>query len=269
MPHLLCIGMGYTAQTLASRLRERGWNVTGTSRAGEGIRYRAGNPEADFRAALAGATHLLISVPPAGRGCPVISDIEGWRGWIGYMSSTGIYGDHQGKWVDETAIPLPDSPRTTARLLAETQWRERGATIFRLAGIYGPSRNMLERVRAGTARRIDAPGHYTSRIHVEDIATVIEAAIMAPDPGAIYNVADDEPSPPNAPVEYACALLGKPLPPLQTPEDTGMTPMARSFFRSNRKVANHKIKQALGITLQYPSYREGLQALLKHGMFIA
>ena len=223
-------------------------------------------------AALARATHVLSSVPPQPTGDPVLATcgrlLRDAR-WLGYLSTTGVYGDTGGAWVDETAPTRPQQPRSIARLAAERAWQtlglEAGAIVdvFRLPGIYGPGRSALDQVREGRARRIDKPGQSFSRIHVADIAATVMASLTRPSPGGIYNVADDLPAPTRDIVEFACALLGVPPPPLipwEQAEPT-MGAMARSFYKESRKAQNDRIKQVLGVRLRYPTYREGLRAI--------
>jgi nucleoside-diphosphate-sugar epimerase len=188
---------------------------------------------------------------------------------VGYLSTTGVYGDHQGGWVDETTPLTPGTKRGRIRVLAESQWQELATSaglpvhIFSLAGIYGPGRGPFEKVRNGTARRIIRENQYFSRIPVEDIGAVLSASIAHPDPGAVYNVADDDPSPPEDVLAEAARLLGLPLPPEVPFDEAEMTPMARSFYAESKRVANDRIKRDLGVTLAYPDYRAGLRALLK------
>ena len=188
--------------------------------------------------------------------------------WIGYLSTTGVYGDTGGAWVDETATPAPTGARGRRRLAAENAWLAFGERhglavhVFRLAGIYGPGRNALATVRRGAAKRIDKPGHVFSRIHVADIAQVLAASIAKPNPGAIYNVCDDEPAPAADVVAHACALLGVAPPPLTPLDEADLSPMARSFYADNRRVSNARIKNELGVALRFPDYRAGLASLL-------
>ena len=187
---------------------------------------------------------------------------------MGYLSTTGVYGDHQGGWVDETTPLTPGTKRGRIRVLAESQWQALAKKaglplhIFRLAGIYGPGRGPFEKVKNGTARRIIRPNQYFSRIHVEDIGAVLAASIARPDPDAIYNVADDDPSPPEDVLAEAARLLGLPLPPKVPFDEAEMTPLARSFYAESKRVTNDRIKRDLGVTLAYPDYRSGLAALL-------
>lgn len=273
---LFCFGLGYSANVLAARLRREGIGVTGTRRAPVNDPYmKAFGPQHPFVDAwLDGITHLLISIPPDAQGDPVLRAAgeslarrAGQFAWVGYLSTTGVYGDHGGGAVDENTPVQPGPGRSTWRAQAEAQWlalhRAHGLPvhIFRLAGIYGPGRNALVNVLAGTARRIAAPGQLFSRIHVEDIATVLQASIAKPNPGAIYNVCDDEPAAAADVTAFACKLAGQPVPPLISLADADLSPMARSFYRDNRRVHDDRIKRELGVRLAYPGYREGLAAL--------
>lgn len=269
--HLFCFGLGFSAQTLARRLRAQGWTVTGTSRNGGAgtLAFDGSTPLAAD--ALDGVTHLLVSVPPGQAGDPVLNvqtdDLKGRARqfqWAGYLSTTGVYGDRHGDWVDETSPLAPTTERGHRRLAAETQWRELGLPlhIFRLAGIYGPGRNQLVSLRDGTAKRIVKPGQIFSRIHVEDIAGVLEASIARPDPGRAYNVCDDEPCPPQEVVAFAAKLLNREAPPEIAFDDADLSPMAKSFYAESKRVSNKRIKQELGYRPLYPTYREGLKALL-------
>jgi nucleoside-diphosphate-sugar epimerase len=278
---LFCFGLGYSAGFLAPALAAEGWRIAGTSREGgvgaRGLplhRFTRGAPLADPGAVLRGTTHLLVAVPPDADGDPVLDvhgrDIAALRdlAWLGYLSTTGVYGDRGGAWVDETSTLAPSGERGRRRAAAETGWlalhRRHGLPvhIFRLAGIYGPGRSALDAVRQGRARRIDKPGQVFSRIHVADIVQVLRASMARPDPGAVYNVADDDPAPPEAVIAHACGLLGVAPPPLVPFAAAELTPMARSFYDDNKRVANRRIKDALGVRLVYPGYREGLAALL-------
>ena len=280
MSALFCFGLGYSAGFLARDLAGEGWRVAGTSRSGAAgadrfplHRFARSAPLADAAAALAGTTHLLISVPPDEAGDPVLAehagDIAALGGlsWVGYLSTTGVYGDRGGGWVDESAALAPSGERGRRRVAAEAGWlelhRRHGLPVhvFRLAGIYGPGRSALDTVRQGRAQRVDKPGQVFSRIHVADIVQVLRASMARPDPGAIYNVCDDDPAPPEAVVAYACRLLGLPPPPLVPFAEAELTPMARSFYDDNKRVANRRIKEELGVRLRYPGYRDGLDAL--------
>lgn len=276
---LLSFGHGYSARALAARLLPQGWRIFGTTRnalkaealAAEGI-VPVLWPEGDLSAALEAATHLLISAGPDGAGDPVlarhrdaITRIAPRLDWVGYLSTTGVYGDHQGGWVDEETPLTPSTRRGRMRVEAEEQWRAVPGLplhVFRLAGIYGPGRGPFEKVRDGTARRIIKPGQVFSRIHVEDIAQVLEASMLRPDPGAIYNLCDDDPAPPQDVIAHAAELLGLPLPEEIAYESAEMTEMARSFYAESKRVSNRRIKEDLGVRLLYPDYRKGLRALL-------
>lgn len=281
---LFVFGLGYTARVFASRLKARGWSVAGTSRdasqdAPPNIRlFRFDREQPLEPAALAGTTHLLSSVPPDAAGDPVLdvhaADIaalaaSGTLRWAGYLSTTGVYGDRAGDWVDESAGLHPSGPRGRARVAAEQSWLDLlrlgvPTHIFRLAGIYGPGRSALDTVREGKARRVVKPGQVFSRIHVADIATVLEASIARPNPGAAYNVCDDDPAPPQDVIAFACALLGREPPP-EIPyaeAQATMSDMARSFYADNKRVANTRLKTELGVRLTYPDYRTGLRALM-------
>lgn len=284
-PRLFVFGLGFSALALARGLLAEGWRVAGTCRgaekaaalAAEGIetfRFDGTAPLAEPAAALAGTTHLLASVPPDGAGDPVlrahageIAAVEGLR-WIGYLSTTGVYGDHGGGWVDEATPVAPNTERGARRAEAERAWlalgREGGPAVqlFRLAGIYGPGRNQLETVAAGTAKRIVKPGQVFSRIHVEDIAAVLRASMARPNPGAAYNLCDEEPADPAQVVAFAAGLLGVEPPPPIPFEQAELSPMARSFYADSKRVSNRRIKEELGVRLRYPTYREGLRALL-------
>ena len=286
-PHLFCFGLGYSAMRIVERLQREGWAVSGTCRSAEkqrmltekGVRvllFSRGRPLEDAADALTGVTDVLSSVPPDEEGDPVLDhhhdDLVGMEGvrWLGYLSTTGVYGDTAGAAVDETAPLHPTTERSRRRVAAERQWldlhRNRGLPIhvFRLAGIYGPGRSVLDQVRAGTARRIDKPGQLFSRIHVDDIASIVRASMARPEPGGIYNVCDDEPAEPAAVVLHACRLLGVEPPPIVPFSEAAstMSPMALTFWRDNRRVINNRLKEALGIELAYPDYRAGLQAIL-------
>ncbi|WP_066516769.1 Rossmann-fold NAD(P)-binding domain-containing protein [Sphingobium cloacae] len=261
---MLILGLGYTASRLAMRLRARGWQVTGVRRAA-GPDMLAFDDDAAVLAAIDGATHILSSVPPEGDGDPVLARYGGAiaaapASWVGYLSSTGVYGDAAGAWVDE-ASPVGRG-RRTARADADLAWGALRPDMrrFRLPGIYGPGRSALDRVREGKAYRIDLPGQVFSRIHVDDIVAGVIASFDGP-PG-VYNLADDLPAPQNAVTEAACGLLGLPPPPLVTLEQANLSPMARAFYAENRRVANGRAKRLLGWKPLHPTYREGLAACL-------
>lgn len=274
---LLSLGHGYVAAALARRLGSA-WQVIGTVRSPARAEQVAAAgaqalvwPGDDLSAALARATHLLCSVPPeAGGADPALAALHGALDrarhlrWVGYLSTTGVYGDAGGAWVDEATPPAPASARGRARLAAETGWLGSGLPvhIFRLAGIYGPGRSPFARIRAGTAQRIIKPGQVFNRAHVDDIAQVLAASIARPAPGTIYNVADDLPAPPEDVLAHAAALIGAPLPPAVPFDNAQMGEMARSFYSEAKRVRNDRIKAELGVLLAYPTYREGLAAAL-------
>lgn len=283
-PALLSLGHGYSAAALARLLLPRGWNVTGTARTPERLAaiaatgvepvlWDGGAAPAALLRALDGATHLLTSVAPDAEGDPVlralgpaIAAAAPRLDWAGYLSTTGVYGDRQGGWVDEASELRPATERGRWRVAAEAGWRALPGLplhVFRLAGIYGPGRGPFEKVRQGTARRIVKPGQWFSRIHVDDIAQVLLASIERPNPGAIYNLCDDDPAPPQDVIAHAAALLGRPPPPEEPFGTAAMTPMARSFYAESKRVRNDRIKADLGVHLLHPDYRSGLQALLE------
>jgi nucleoside-diphosphate-sugar epimerase len=283
---LFVFGMGFSARVLARRLRARGWSVRATTRSlaraeqleAEGIvpfLFDGTAPLAEFAAAFDGVSHVLASAPPGPDGDPVLRHHAGDLAarapdltWVGYLSTTGVYGDRAGGWVDEASERTPATERGARRVAAENGWcalwREHGLPVhlFRLAGIYGPGRNALETVRAGDARRVVKPGQVFSRIHVDDIASVLAASIERPSPGAAYNVCDDDPAPPQDVVLHACELLGVAPPPEIPFEDAELSEMGRSFYAESKRVSNARIKDELGIALAYPDYRAGLAALL-------
>ncbi len=279
---LVTLGHGYSAAALARRLLPRGWRVIGTTRdAAKAARMGEEGVEpliwpGDPAPALAEASHVLLSMAPDAAGDPVLAahralidrPLPGLR-WLGYLSTTGVYGDHGGGWVDETTPLTPGTQRGRQRVAAEADWQALAARhghplhIFRLAGIYGPGRGPFRKVRDGTAQRVVKPDLYFSRIHVDDIGRVLEASIRRPDPGAIYNVCDDDPSPPQDVLGHAAELLGVPVPPEVPIEEAAMTPLARSFYAESKRVRNDRMKAELGVRLAYPTYREGLAALME------
>ena len=261
MSRLFVFGLGYTASRIAEALRGRGWEVDATGSAGT-VRF---DDSGAVRKALDRASHVLSSVPPADGSDPVLAHYGDALGgaWLGYLSSTGVYGDTRGAWVDESA-PTGQG-RRTARAECDARWLERGARVFRLPGIYGPGRSALDRVSDGEARRIDLPGQIFSRVHVEDIVAGVRAALETDAPPGAYNLADDRPASQNAVIEEACRLSGAEPPPVQTLEEAGLSEMARGFYAENRRVANGKAKRVLGWRPLYPTYREGLAALMARG----
>lgn len=276
----LVLGHGYTAGFLTPLLLARGWHVTGTTRdAPRRVAASGAMPliwpgdEAQVRAEIARADAILICAAPGPDGDPVLAAFaddlaHATPRWLGYLSTTGVYGDHAGGWVDEDTPLTPSTRRGRERVAAEAAWQALAAAhalplhIFRLAGIYGPGRGPFAKVRAGTARRIVKPGQVFSRIHAADIAQVLLASLDAPRPGAVYNVCDDDPAPPQDVIAHAAHLLDLPLPPSEDYATAEMTPMARSFYAESKRVLNRRIKEELGVRLSYPDYRSGLQAML-------
>ena len=277
--HLLCFGYGFSARHLAPDLLARGWTIAASTRTTDP------EPVSDIGLMsfddvtaedIAAASHLLISAPPSETGDPVLvryRDLVAGSStisWIGYLSTTGVYGNTDGALVDESSPLNPSNARSKYRVSAEAAWlslfEEHGLPvhIFRLAGIYGSGRSALDQVRAGRALRVEKPGHQFSRIHAADIANVLLASIEASAPGSIYNVCDNEPAPQADVVAYACELLGEPVLPLVPFEVAAesMSPMALSFWADNRRLDNTRIKEELGVDLAYPTYREGLKAIL-------
>jgi nucleoside-diphosphate-sugar epimerase len=269
---------------VARRLNAEGWEVGGTCRQPNrraalgalGIQsavFRGDGPM-EPSGLLAGATHVLLSIPPADDGDPALRwhadniAAAGSVEWVGYLSTTGVYGNRDGDWVDEASDLRPSSPRSERRVTAECDWLEWSdrtgipLQIFRLAGIYGPGRSVADQIKAGTARRITKTGHVFSRIHVEDIATVVAASIARPRAGGIYNLCDDEPAAPGDVVTYACSLMEVEPPPEIRVEDADLSPMAKSFWMDNRRVSNHLIKSELGVKLAFPDYRMGIRTIL-------
>ncbi len=285
---LFCFGYGYSCSWLGQALLEQGnWELAGTTRDRDkknfmresGIRSYVFDNEhmiPDPLYMMRDVTHLLISTPPSDEGDPAFlahaQDIVKLPNlkWVGYLSTTGSYGDRNGEWVDENSVTRPGTRRGSRRLKAEDQWLSLYENynlpvhVFRLAGIYGPGRSALDSIRSGVARRINKPGHAFSRIHVEDIVQVIMASMSNIAAGEIYNVCDDEPAPSHEVIDYACQLLGIESPPLIDFDKVDMAPITRSFYADNKRVKNDKIKNELGITLKYSNYREGLKACLAY-----
>ena len=264
MTAMLILGLGYTASRLAARLEAQGWQVRATNRDGRGGAIRFDDEDA-VRAAIASSTHILSSVPPDRDGAdPVLAryGAEVARSparWLGYLSSTGVYGDTAGAWVDESAAT--GTGRRSARAEADAAWQalHPEARVFRLPGIYGPGRSALERVAEGRAHRIALPAQVFSRVHVDDIVGAVVASFGA-GPAGVYNIADDRPASQNAVIEEACRMLGLAAPPLMTLDEAGLSPAARGFYAENRRVANGKAKRLLGWRPLYPDYRRGLAA---------
>ena len=280
---LLSFGHGFSAQALSRLLVPQDWRVIGTTRSEDkavalmnsGVEPRIW-PGADMAPALNAATHILISAAPDEDGDPVLAKLEteitkraGQFEWVGYLSTTGVYGDHQGDWVNENSPLTPATQRGIARVKAEAAWAsipDLPLHIFRLAGIYGPGRGPFAKVRSGTARRIIKEGQVFSRTHVADIARILQASIQQPNPGAAYNVCDDDPAPPEDVIAYAAKLLGMPIPTAEDFATAEMTAMARSFYAESKKVRNDRIKDELGVELLYPDYRSGLKSLFAQEM---
>lgn len=271
---LYCAGYGYSAAALAKRMIARGWRVKGTTSrdakraemAALGVEAVSWPPNAED---MEGATHLLVSAGPDADGDPTLRDardvITNTRfDWVGYLSTTGVYGNHDGGWVDEDTPLTPATRRGELRVKAEAQWRGLDAPlhIFRLAGIYGPGRGPFSKIRNGTARRIEKPGQVFSRIHRDDIAAALEASIAAPNPVRAYNLCDDEAAPPQDVIAHAARLLGVEPPPLTPIDQVEMTPMAASFYAESKRVSNKRLREELGVDLKHPTYREGLAATL-------
>jgi len=281
---LFCFGFGYSAQALARRVSARTASLAGTRTSVDaedapplGARlaeFKGDAASAEVKGLLAGTTHALVSIPPDLEGDPALRHFRGELAalpelaWVGYLSTVGVYGDWQGQWVDETSPTRPISERGLRRVQAERAWLEFGndtgkrVEVFRLAGIYGPGRSVIDALRAGTARRIVKPGQVFNRIHVEDVAQVLAAAIDKDTGHRVYNVGDDEPAPPQDVAAYAAELMGLPVPPEVALDAAGLTGMAASFWTECKRVGNARIKGDLGVELIYPTYREGLRALL-------
>lgn len=281
---LFCFGLGYTALRIAERLQAEGWNVAGTCRSADkqadlksqgidAFLFDGKNPIPTPSYALSGVTHILSSIPPDESGDPVLRlhlrDIASLPSlkWAGYLSTTGVYGDRGGDWVDESTPRAPTTERGKRRATAEMAWQELHRTalvpvhLFRLPGIYGPGRSTFDAIAAGRTRRIFKEGQLFSRIHVDDLATAIVASMHRPKAGAIYNICDDEPAPPQDVTAYACDLAGVPVEPLTPIDEAALSPMAASFYSESKRVRNTRMKVDLGVNLVYPTYREGLDAL--------
>ena len=282
---LFCFGLGYSVQHLAATLPTTEWHIAGTVRTAEARDRLSDNawdvylfdgtsPLENSAELLKGTTHLIDSAPPSTNGDPVlrhhsseISDLKGLA-WLGYLSTTGVYGNRQGDWVDETSSRTPSGPRGQKRVDAEDGWLKLWhdmkvpAHLFRLAGIYGPGRSALDTVQQGRARRLIKKDQVFSRIHVDDIATVLRASMYTPNPGRAYNLCDDEPAPPQDVITEACRLLDVDPPPETPFKEADLSEMARSFYSDNKRVSNKRIKNELGVALAWPNYREGLKGLI-------
>jgi nucleoside-diphosphate-sugar epimerase len=264
-PLLVCLGAGYVAGYLARRLKQQGWRVIGTRRAPTGPDEIA---LADAGPAIRAASAVLASIPPEEGGDPALRAqgqalSEAKSAWLGYLSTTGVYGDRAGRWAFEDDALTPQSPEATRRAHAEEGWRALGAHVFRLPGIYGPGRGPFAKLKAGAERRIAKPGQVFSRAHAEDIAAALALSIARPNPGRAYNICDDEPAPSDVVTAHAAALLGIPPPPLAPVEDADLCPMARRFYSECKRVSNARAKAELGWRPLYPTYREGLAAILQ------
>jgi nucleoside-diphosphate-sugar epimerase len=283
---LFVFGLGYVGEAFANALRPRGWEVAATARTPEQARslqakgvaaIDPGDRDAMARA-LTGVNAILVTAPPGPDGCPALESIvpalaqaQAFPDWIGYLSTTGVYGDFDGRWVFETSPLKAQSVEGARRVGAERDWQEVGrgmgltVTVFRLPGIYGPGRSALDRLRAGEGRRIVKPGQVFSRIHVDDIVSGLLASLDKPRAGGVYNLVDDEPAPPQDVMEQAARLLGVPVPPDLPFNELGLSPATRRFYAENKRVSNARAKAELGWKPVYPTYREGLQAILKTG----
>lgn len=283
--NLFCFGLGYCADYLSAKLIKQGWQVSATCRTSEkaavleasGIRPVLLSGKKVTVTDLGKADHILISVPPEQDGSdPVLNFAEAALAalqdqikWVGYLSTTGVYGDHQGAWIDEETPAGLLSERGQRRVAVEAQWAATGLPMhyFRLAGIYGPGRNSLRALQNGTARRVVKQGQVFSRIHLVDITRILEASMANPNAGRAYSVCDDTPAPPQDVVTYAAELMGVSPPALQDFATAELSPMARSFYGENKRIRNNRIKEELGVSLEYPDYRAGLSALWESGTY--
>lgn len=283
--NLFCFGLGYCADYLSAKLIKQGWQVSATCRTSEkasvleasGIRPVLLSGKKVTVTDIGKADHILISVPPEQDGSdPVINfagaalaALQDQIKWVGYLSTTGVYGDHQGAWIDEETPAGLLSERGQRRVAAEAQWAATGLPMhyFRLAGIYGPGRNSLRALQNGTARRVVKQGQVFSRIHLADITRILEASMANPNAGRAYSVCDDTPAPPQDVVTYAAELMGVSPPALQDFATAELSPMARSFYGENKRIRNNRIKEELGVSLEYPDYRAGLSALWESGTY--
>lgn len=283
---LFVYGLGYVGEAFAGALRARGWSVAATARGADrvaalrarGVEAVEAGDTAALTAALADVTAVLVTAPPTGDGCPGLRDLipalaaaNAFPDWIGYLSTTGVYGDFEGRWVFESSPLRAQSVEGARRVGAERDWRQVGrgmgltVTSFRLPGIYGPGRSAFDRLRAGEGRRIVKPGQVFSRIHRDDIVSGLLASLDQPRAGGIYNLCDDEPAPPQDVIEYAARLLGVAVPPDLPFDALGLSPATRRFYAENKRVSNALAKAELGWRPQYPTYREGLAAILAAG----
>jgi nucleoside-diphosphate-sugar epimerase len=284
MKMLFCFGLGYSAKTLGRRLLAEDWRVAGTARSAEAsakagqegfecVLFDGQSRSVEAAELVSEASHILVSIPPGEEGDAALGlhgdDLAGSQNlkWIGYLSTVGVYGDWAGEWVDETSEPRPIGPRSQKRLAAEGAWLAFGEThalaahVFRLPGIYGPGRNALATLKSGRARRVIKPGQVFNRVHVADIASALALSMAQPRAGAIYNVCDDEPAPPQDVIAYAAELLGVEPPPEIAFEEADLSPMGKSFYGECKRVSNALIKTEFDFTPEFPNYREGLKAL--------
>lgn len=275
---LLIFGYGYTARAVAKQLASTSWQVVSTSREAENY-AQAMIDVIDFdhaQSALAECTHILITIPPHETGDPVITQYaeviaqhQQSLQWLGYISTTGVYGDQQGAWVDEATPTQPDNERSQRRVIAENAWLALGRQckvpthIFRVAGIYGPERNIIQRLQSGEAQNIVKPGQFFSRIYVDDLARVLIVAMQQANESEIFNICDDEPAGSHEVMQYVADQLKLPMPPAIPFEQAELSPMAKSFYQSNRRVRNQKMKDKLSVHLQYPTFREGYLELIR------
>lgn len=275
--HLFCFGLGYVGTALSESLLQSGWKVSGTVRTedkrakliAKGFEVFCEQELAAIESAIQSASHILITVPPTREGDAsllahqsIVSALPDLR-WLGYLSSTIVYGDKQGAWVDEETPVAPNNDRGHRRVQAEQQWMSSGLAwhIFRIAGIYGPTRNAMIKLQNGTSRAVAKKEHVSCRIHIDDIVAALTASMTSPDSGNIYNLADDEPTANHEVIRYAAQLLGIGAPKVTPIEDANLSPMALSFYDGCRRVSNDKVKRELSIRLKYPSYRQGLKAM--------
>lgn len=283
---LFTFGYGFSAQALGARLKAQGWSLAATYRRPEdagrlqalGVEAVSVNDPAGLAAQLKAADAVLVTAAPDTEGCPglralvpAMARAGAFPDWLGYLSTTGVYGDRQGGWVFETGRLAAQSMEGARRVAAERDWLDVGkgmgltTTIFRLPGIYGPGRSTFDRLRAGKAKRITAPGQVFSRIHVDDLAAGLAASIARPRAGGIYNLCDDEPAPNSEVVAYAAELLGLPAPPEIPVEAANLAGPAQRFYAESKRVSNARAKAELGWRPAYPTYREGLSAILQAG----
>ncbi len=281
--HLLIFGLGYTGKALARRMLDRGWTVSATTRRAEesadaealGVQTLFPSDEAAMAEAAGRAEAILVTAPPNETGCPglqalapAIAASGAFPDWVGYLSTTGVYGDRGGRWVFETSALSAQSIEGARRVGAERDWLQMGrgmgltVAVFRLPGIYGPFRSPFDRLREGTARRLVKPGHVFSRIHVDDLTAGLEASIARPRAGGIYNLCDDEPAAAAEVTACAAGLLGIAAPPEEPYDPAALSPAARRFWAESKRVSNARAKAELGWRPAYPSYREGLGAIL-------